>query len=214
MISAKLMKELEKEGFELNFPKYESKKEILLDIIRTNNMRLLTPFIFLISKLNEKEIFDLYNEIKKSSDKVELVRFRTYLKLTIGTLKRAKQKIPESIKKIGNKLILEKNVTEMLTEEDYKINLKRMKEFRDARDSKIALKFANDSTNFIFNTKLIKLFPEGKRKILKKIISHEQLTRSEYNYYSSRIKPIIEAILDDDIKTYLKSALKTKKIMK
>ena len=65
MISAKLIKDLEREGFSLEFPSYESNEERILEILKENNPRLnLAMPLLLQYKFDYKEIINKLKLIK------------------------------------------------------------------------------------------------------------------------------------------------------
>ena len=60
MLSAKLIKALEKKGFYLEFPNYDSNEEIIIEILNENNPRInLSLPIFLNEELDYKRIKSL-----------------------------------------------------------------------------------------------------------------------------------------------------------
>ena len=68
MISAKLIKDLEREGFSLEFPSYESNEERIMEILKENNQRLnLAIPLLLRHRFDYKKIINKLNLTKFGS---------------------------------------------------------------------------------------------------------------------------------------------------
>ena len=75
MIPAKLIKDLEKMGFQLDFPAYKTNEDRILDTLKTNNQRLFlaiplilqSPFNYdiIINKLSSLNKHDADSSIKQ-----------------------------------------------------------------------------------------------------------------------------------------------------
>jgi len=80
MISAKLIKDLEKKGFRLDFPSYDSNEDRIIDILKEKNPRLYLAIPLLlqeefsydqiIKKLGKKELIDSFDRIIIITNKI------------------------------------------------------------------------------------------------------------------------------------------------
>jgi hypothetical protein len=203
MISAKLVKDLEKRGFELDFPGFGSTEEELLEIIKSGNQRfflaipvlLREPFDYatLCKKLSrqEKSIFSrivmIANAIFKS-EKIEnahlaeaIRRYKINGKIDKAELERYHSAFNETLQKSlrAKEATLEEQAT-----------------LRDRLGT---------------NKALSNIFSPGKMRIMEKIFNHEPLTNTELKYYYRSIRPLIESILNDSLQKYCRTIGSAKK---
>jgi hypothetical protein len=203
MISAKLVKDLEKRGFELDFPGFGSTEEELLEIIKSGNQRfflaipvlLREPFDYatLYKKLSrqEKSIFSrivmIANAIFKS-EKIEnthlaeaIRRYKINGKIDKAELERYHSAFNETLQKSlrAKEATLEEQAT-----------------LRDRLGT---------------NKALSNIFSPGKMRIMEKIFNHEPLTNTELKYYYRSIRPLIESILNDSLQKYCRTIGSAKK---
>ena len=85
MIPAKLIKNLEKIGFDLDFPGYESTEDFILEILGQDNSRLDTAIPLLI-----KEGFD-YKKLKESLDSSKIKRLNKIIRIANKILLQEKE---------------------------------------------------------------------------------------------------------------------------
>lgn len=198
MISAKLMKELEKKGFDLDFPSYNT-EDAIIEILKQKSERLKLAIPLLIT-----EEFD-YDYLKKELTNEQLQEFNRIIIISDEIFKK------EGImKKHLTKIIFTNNIKADIDEFDFKTYYDSYREstLRKDKTKSQQLKTRNKMT---INKTLSAIFSPGKIKIMNKIINHEKLTNTELKYYYRSIRPIISAILDEDLKEYVKRAENTKK---
>ncbi len=193
MISAKLIKDLESRGFSLEFPGYKTIEEEINEILTTKNERLFLslPLLF------QEEIN--FNKIKKTKE------LNKILLIT--------QEIFQKEKIINNKLIeyiKKQKIKDKIKPNELNYYYENFREFTRKKDSEINQEIQL-RTQANLNKSLSVIFSEGKIRILKKILNHEELTNSELKYYYRGIKPLITTILDLELQNYLRVIEKTKK---
>jgi hypothetical protein len=196
MINARLIKDLEKKGFFLDLPSYDN-NELIISILKSNNERLYTAIPLLVL-----EDFDYNLIIKKTGKKKEFDKI-----LVISA------KIFES-EGIKHNIALNKI---KIPESEFRYYLDNFKESikqsNNASDNNTA-KLSKIRAKINLSKSLETIFSPGKIAILNKIFHHEKLTNTELKYYYRSIRPFIHAILDEDMKNYLKIIESTKKISK
>lgn len=202
MISAKLIKSLEKEGFELEFPDYNSKEEIIIEILKEKNPRLNLALPILL-----KKDFD-YEAIAKSLSKLE----KKELKKIILISKKIYEK--ENIDNSINQIIKNNKINSSFSKEELNnyydsfkessIRIQSNKQKDIEKQSKLRL-------NLDLNKSLSILFSPAKIKIMEKIFNHENLTNTELKYYYRSISNINRSVLNPSLQNYLSIIEKTKK---
>jgi len=207
MISGKLIKELEKEGFILEFPSYEFNDEKIIDILKEGNLRLnlaiplLLRYDFdynnIIKKLKQKKLKDEFNKLILISNKIF---------------------ISEHINNALLKNIIRKNkITAKFSKSELMYYYNSFKEFQKNKETKKEEVFEE---NLIMrgklntNKALSEIFSPGKQRIMDKIFNHEPLSNTELKYYYRSIKPLILSILNENLRKYVRIIESTKKYTK
>ena len=81
MISVKLIKDLEREGFSLDFPSYDSNEDRIIDILREDNQRLnLAIPLILRYEFDYKKIISKLNFMKFGS---KLINFKKRINIRL-----------------------------------------------------------------------------------------------------------------------------------
>jgi len=193
MISARLIKTLEKKGFYLEFPDYPN-NEVIIEILKQENLRLnyaLSLFLdsfdydLILSKLNSSQ--------KKEFNKIIIIAARIYKKEGIWS------NLDEIIKNNKIKAYFSKEEFE-----DYYSNFKETKIQTETSSQKIIEKQSKLRLNLDLNKSLKTLFSPAKIKIIEKIFNHEKLTNSELKYYYRSISNINKAVLNPSLQDYLR----------
>lgn len=203
MISAKLIKSLEKEGFSLEFPDYAFNEERMIDILKEENERLLLALPLLlqyefdyakiISKLNLKQAKILKKLIIIASRIFEKEKIdQTQLKSIIKQHS-LKYKIPA------------KEFTY------YYSNFKNFLKNNEREDEKKLIAQTDIRSKLNLNQSLSTIFSPGKQRIMEKIFNHEPLTNTELKYYYRSIRPLLQAILNENLRNYARIIEATKK---
>ena len=197
MISAKLIESLEKEGFKLNFPSYSTNEEKIIEILNEKNERLLLALPLIL-----KYEFDYKKIINKLNKKYELMQtFNKIINITNEIYQ--KEKINNSnIQKCinSNKIKLKINKEEFNKYYEEFKEAQKTKENTDENQLKDQIKVRNKLN---INKALSELYSPGKIQIMEKIFNYEKLSNTELKYYYRSIRPLINAILNEDMKKYL-----------
>src|SRR3989344_1359187 len=201
MISAKLIENLEKEGFKLNFPSYSTNEEKIIEILNEKNERLLLALPLILKyEFDYKEII---NKLIKLNKKNELIQ--TFNKIIIITNEiYKKEKIPNlTIQNIikSNKIKKKINKNEFNTYYEEFKEAQKAKENSDESNLKDQIKARNKIN---INKALLEIYSPGKIQIMEKIFNHEKLSNTELKYYYRSINPLINAILNEDMRNYIK----------
>ncbi|MCX6746647.1 MAG: hypothetical protein NTU63_00760 [Candidatus Pacearchaeota archaeon] len=206
MASAKLIKALEKEGFFIEFPSYETKEEMIMEIIKENNPRLsMSISLFL------RGSFD-YKGIIKKLNKEEIKRFNKFLLISEKIYN--KENLQNDLKEI----IKENKIKASFSKEEFDNSYDSFKEAQPKRnqaEQKIIEKQTKLRLNLDLNKSLGVLFSPAKIKIMEKIFNHEKLTNTELKYYYKAISNINRSVLNPSLQDYLKIIeLAKKEVMK
>jgi len=201
--SAKLINSLEKMGFFLEFPEYDSLEEEIIEIIKGGNDRILLALpILLTNGFDYKKICSRLNkEEKKEFNKVILISERIYQKENINNdLKRLikETKINGSFK--NNEFGEFYNLFR-----EAKLNVEKTRQKTIEKQSKLRL-------NLDLNKDLQTLFSPAKIRIMEKIFNHEKLTNTELKYYYRAISNINKAVLNPSMQDYLRIIEISKKV--
>jgi len=198
MISAKLMKELEKKGFDLAFPSYGA-EDAIIEILKQDGERLKIAIPLLM-----QEEFD-YDYLKEMLTKEQLSKLNKVIMIANEIFKK------EGINsKHLTKIIFIHRLKGAIDESEFAHYYDSFKEstMRKDKSKSQQMKARNKIT---LNKSLSEIFSPGKMSIMNKITNHETLTNTELKYYYRSIRPIINSILDEDIKEYVKLIENTKK---
>jgi len=83
MIPAKLIKDLEKMGFQLDFPAYKTNEDRLFEILKTNNQRLFLAIPLLLqNNFNYDQILNQLSSLKKDKALGLIKQFNKILGIT------------------------------------------------------------------------------------------------------------------------------------
>ena len=201
MIPAKLIKELELKGFSLEFPKYKSNDELIIDILKQKNLRLnLAIPLLLRGEFNYLKIIKKIPD-RGDFDKIILISFEIFKKFKINS-----DYISSLIKSEKIKVKISESEFNYYYDSFKESNRKISRKEEDSFKEQIGLRKGLD-----INQALAKIFSPGKIRIMKKIFNHEKLSNTELKYYYRSIKPLIVAISNDDMKSYLNIVGSTKK---
>ena len=202
MPSAKLIKALEREGFYLDFPEYESNEELILSILKENNFRIsLSLPLFIRKEISYEKISSkLKAKEKKEFDKIILISEKIYRKGIESNLR-------NTIKQ--NKIKAKFSEQEFIEFYDsFKECISRL----NKNEEKLIEKQSKLRLNLDLNKSLAILFSPGKLRIMGKIFNHIKLTNSELKYYYRSISNINRAIFNPVVQDYLRVIEITKKI--
>lgn len=201
MISAKLIKNLEKKGFNLDFPGYSSNEEEIIEILKGKNERLYLAIPLLLQ--NE---FD-YKKIITKLDAKSIKEFNQIILITDKIFRM--ENINDSYLK---KIIKEFNIKSKINQfqyyyDSFKEAIRNIKEDKE----EILEEQIKSRGKLNTNKALLAIFAPGKIKIMNKIFNHESLTNSELKYYYRSIRPLILAILNETLQKYVRIIESTKK---
>lgn len=204
MISAKLIKDLEKKGFRLDFPSYDSNEEEILDILGTNNQRLYLAIPLLLKeKFDYKKIINKLNlEKRKDFNKIIIITSRIFRAESIDN-----NYIPNIIKKNHIKEKINENEFQYYYD-SFKDSVRNIKEgSEEILKEQIRIRGKLNTNKALSN-----MFSPGKLRIMNKIFNHEPLTNTELKYYYKSIRPLILSILNENLQKYIRIVESTRKL--
>jgi len=203
MISAKLIKDLEKKGFELEFPEYDSNENRIIDILKEKNERLYLAIPILL-----KEDFH-YEYITRRLSPSERRQFNRILIITSKIFK--KEGIDDT--DIEQTLIRHKiKGTAGKSEIDYYSATFKQASKKESREKEETIKGQIDARSDLnINQASSIIFAPAKMRIMEKIFNHESLTNTELKYYYRSIRPIIRSVLNENLQKYIRIIESTKK---
>ena len=202
MASAKLIKSLEKKGFFLQFPEYNSLEEEIIEILKESNLRILLSLPLLLKEdIDYKKIcLRLNKEQKENFDKAILISEKIY-----------KQELIENNLK---RIIKENSIKTKFKDNEFNNFYSAFKEAQlnaEKSEQKILEKQAKLRLNLNLNKDLKNLFSPAKIRIMEKIFNHEKLSNTELKYFYKAISNINKSVLNPTLQDYLRIIEMTKK---
>lgn len=203
MTSGKLMYALEKKGFSLEFPLYDSNEDLILNILRERDQRIDAALPLCLQEPFEyKEIKNkLDPDLIKKMNKIILIAKEIFLLENIPHEHLDKIIWKEHIKGLDKQ--------EFIYFYDAFQHSRKTQEKQKDRDltREMDLRMKLDT-----NKALQILFSPAKKRILEKICNYQELTMTELKYYYKSIRPINRAILHPVVQKYLRIIETTRKI--
>ncbi len=207
---------VEREGYSFNLGLTISFEELVIKIIKTNNLRLIKSLPFLIynssppwDKYPDKRTFNLAKcvDLAKKYNVIDEINAILFISIEICKRKGIENavikviqefKFPAELKRLffgkANKKLIEKYKDIYLTFEEYFNEFETQQriyreKLRVDPLSELELKKKTE-----FNYALNTLFKPKQVEIIKKVINRQPLKRYEYNKYSSVIKKRLKAV--------------------
>ena len=210
MIPAKLIKDLEKMGFQLDFPAYKTNEDRLFEILKTNNQRLFLAIPLLLqNNFNYDQILNQLSSLKKDKALGLIKQFNKILGITNKIF------ILESLNNQDIQHIIDRySIQEEATDEELRHYYDSFKDFSRRTTDREDEKFGENIKirgKLNINKSLSEIFSPAKRRIMEKIFQHEKLTNTELKYYYKAIRPLIHAILNERMGQYLRIVDSSKK---
>lgn len=203
MISAKLIKSLEKEGFSLEFPDYASNEEKIRAILKEENERLLLALPLLL-----QYEFDYATIISKL--KPQQIKIFNKLIIIANTIFEK-----EKIDNAHLLLIIQKHhFARKIQKEEfayYYDNFNYFQKNKEGEKEKKLIAQTDIRSKLNLNQSLSTIFSPGKERIMEKIFNHEPLSNTELKYYYRSIRPLLQAILNENLRNYAGIIEATKK---
>ena len=210
MIPAKLIKDLEKIGFQLDFPTYKTNEDRIFDTLKTNNQRLFLAIPLILQyNFNYDIIINKLSSLNKGEADRLIKQFNKILIITNKIF------ILENLNNYDIQNTINKySMKEDIKDEEFRYYYDSFKDFSrrttDIKDERfrenIKIRGKLDT-----NKSLSEIFSPAKRRIMEKIFQHEKLTNTELKYYYKAISPLIHAILNESMDQYLRIVDSSKK---
>lgn len=200
MITAKLIKSLEKEGFSLEFPDYASNEERIINLLKLDHPRLLLAIPLLLRyKFN-------YAAITKKLTTEQIKTFHHLMSIARSLFEN------EKIDTTPLKSIIKKREKIAAQElEYYHHSFTQSLKNKEQQEEKIRITQTAIRSKLNLNQSLSAIFSPAKRRIMENIFNHEPLTNTELKYYYRSIRPLLQAILNENMCNYLHLIESTKK---
>ncbi len=209
MIPAKLIKDLEKIGFQLDFPTYKFNEDRIFEILKTNNQRLFLAIPLILQyHFNYDIIINKLSSLNKNEADRLIKQFNKILIITNKIF------ILESLNYDIQNTIDRYSIKEDIKDEEFKYYYDSFKDFSrrttDIKDERFRenIKFRGKLDT---NKSISEIFSPAKRRIMEKIFQHEKLTNTELKYYYRGIRPLMHAILNESMSQYLRIIDSSKK---
>lgn len=202
MPKARLVKALEKEGFFLEFPRYQSREELITDVLREDNPRVIHSLPLLLQQLfhYQKIVSQITRKEKQLFDKVILIAARVYRKEKI------QNELGVTIKKNRIRAKFSKREFEAFYESFREAQPRKREEEQRGIEKESRLRLQLD-----LQKSLHVLFSPAKIRIMDAIFNHRTLTNTELKYYYKAISPLNRAILNSSLQDYVRVIERTKK---
>lgn len=210
MIPAKLIKDLEKIGFQLDFPAYKSNEDRIFEILKANNQRLFLAIPLLLQyNFNYDIIINKLSSLNKHEANRLTMQFNKILIITNKIF------ILESLNNHDIQNAIDRNsIKEDIKDEEFKHYYDSFKDFSrrttDIEDEKLK-KNIKLRGKLNINRSLSEIFSPAKLRIMEKIFQHDKLTNTELKYYYKAIRPFIRAISNESMNQYLRIIDSSKK---
>lgn len=197
------MKSLEEEGFTLEFPRYESNEQRIIELIKEKNERLFLALPLLLRYASS------YEEIRKHLTSQEIKILNKHIIIARSLFK------DENIDfTYIQKIIQQYNLSAPIKKKEYTYYHSAFTEAlqkKKGTEQQILTTQIDLRTKLNLNKSLTILYSPAKRRIMEKIFNHELLTNTELKYYYRAIRPLIAAILNEQLQKYLRLIDSTKK---
>ncbi len=207
MLPIELLKELERRGFELNYPDTIPLEGKIVSIMKENN-----PRYFLALPLLLMEEFDYKSIMQKLDNEKSKIGFNRIICISSIILQ------DEGISRGHLKKIIDDS---QLSLQDDPLSWQELETYRSAlREALLRQKEQGTKekeagirqrSQLNLNTALSTIFSPAKIRIMEKIFQHEKLSNTELKYYYKSIKPRGEAILNESLQNYLRIISSIKK---
>lgn len=209
MISAKLIKDLEREGFRLEFPSYESNEERIMEILKENNSRLnLAMPLLLRYTFDYRNIVNRLNSMKTGAELIKNFKKIIVISSKIFKLEGIDNRYLKTIIKEGK-------IKEKIRKEEFEYYHDSFIEFirKSAEEDESYLKEQIKIRGKLNTNKaLSNIYSPGKLRIMDKIFNHEPLTNTELKYYYRSIRPLNLSIVNEDMQKYARIIESIRKI--
>ena len=203
MIPARLIKDLEKKGFELEFPGYASNEEEIIEILKTENQRLYLAIPLLLQqRIDYKRITNkLDAKLKKEFNKIIIIADKIFRSEGIDD---------KHIKSVIDEYKIKSEITKSELEY-YHSSFKEALKKTENPEEKFFEEQVKIRGKLDTNKALSNIFSPGKLKIMEKIFNHEPLTNTELKYYYRSIRPLILSMLNENLQKYVRIIESVKK---
>ena len=210
MIPAKLIKDLEKIGFQLDFPAYKSNEDRIFDTLKANNQRLFLAIPLLLQYHFDYDIIiGKLSSLKKQQAEELIKQFNKILTITNRIF------ILERLNDYDLQNAIDRHsIKEEVKDGEFRYYYDAFKDF-SRRTADIGEERFKENIKFRgklnVNKSLSEIFSPAKLRIMEKIFQHEKLTNTELKYYYKAISPLIRAILNESMGQYLRIIDSSKK---
>ncbi len=209
MISAQLIQYLEQKGFSLDFPSYDTLDQPIIEILLENNQRLTLALPLLFQQQFDYD--KIKNIILSHSQGASLLEQFHKIILIAHKIFNLENKTIYHL----NEIIKKNKIQAFFDENEFQYYFSSFQDFERKNAIQQEQLFKEQITirsKLQTNKALAILFSPAKLRIMQKIYTHETLTNTELKYYYKAIRPLIFAILQEDLQKYLGIIESVKKI--